>query len=87
MRCPKNLSQPRQPQVWQLSWCDQCFNPSVMVVALHWTGSSYFHVLFVLGSPELDPGLQLCLVFAEQKARIISFDLLETLFIMQLILE
>lgn len=82
----KNLPQPRKPSLFQLSPCDRCFNPSVMFVAFHWICTSYVHISFVLGSPELEPALQLCPISAEQKERITSFDLLSTLFVMQTVL-
>lgn len=43
----------------------------------------YVHVCLVLRSPELDPGLKVCLTNAEQRERTISLNLQATSFLMQ----
>ena len=43
----------------------------------------YAHVGLVLENPELDRGLQMCLIRAEQKGRITSLDLLARLCLVQ----
>lgn len=43
----------------------------------------YVHACFVLGSPGLDPALQMCLSNAEQSGMITPIDMLATFFCMQ----
>jgi len=44
----------------------------------------YVDVFLVLGSPELDTALQMCLTSGKQRRRITSIDLLVVFFLMQL---
>lgn len=78
-----SLLQARQSQISQpLLDCQMLQSPN------HLCGPSldsllHAHVCIELGSPKLDPALELCLTRAEQRGRITSLSLLAMLFLMQ----
>lgn len=67
-----------------LSLYEICSHSLVIFVAFCWRAFSSSLSLLVVGSRELDPTFQVCLSHAEQRARILSLDLLVTLGLMQL---